>query len=373
MDAPVRRRLTSLGSCRGSSSKAVGRAPSIAVAAALLLFSAPALAEAEGELSGSLAPGVDTNPRRIVGEEPSPDFLLSLTGNARGRVSFGPRSVAAARYDLGLKKFLEQRGEDVAVQQLDLDVAARFGAWSLGANGAGKLRLSREGERDYGDLSGEGFVSLGLSRTASARAALGARWFSYPPDPDYGSLGPRASLGLRWALLRSLGLSFGLVGGLADFRGNARLESGETGGTRRRDRLLAGQLQLSFRGPVAIQGGYQWSGNWSNSMGESSQRHRISAALTAALPWSCFGSLHGAWQRIHYPDGLFLSKELLDMLLYDDEAQSSLAAKLARPLGRRVELEIKYALYWIELPPRGDEETLTYTRQMASVGAAFRW
>ena len=61
------------------------------------------------------------------------------------------------------------------------------------------------------------------------------------------------------------------------------------------------------------------------------------------------------------------------MLLYDDESQSSLAFKLARPVSERIDVELKYAVHWIELPPRGAEPALGFVRQTATLGAALRW
>lgn len=349
------------------------RASTIAALAALLAAAAPADAKMASAFSASLCPGVDTNPRRIVGEEAELDGFLAFTGNARARLGIAAGHQLSGRYDLGLKKFLEQSAEDVAVQQLDLDYAARLGRLAVGLDASGKLRLSRAGSRDYRDASGDAFVDWSASRRIALRLSAGARWFGYPPDDAYSSFGPRASLAVRLQPLRRLGVSAAVLGVLPDYRGSARLPSGELSEQPRRDRQLAAQLQVSFRGPLLAQASYLWSGAWSNSFGESTQRHRISAAVTARLPLSIFASAQAAWQFIHYVDGLFLSKELLDMLLYDDEAQSSLAIKLARPVSELVDLELKYAVYWIELPPRGDDPALGFVRQTATLGAALRW
>jgi hypothetical protein len=351
-------------------------ARSLAIAALVALASAVAPnadAKVEGGLSGSLSPGVDTNPRRVVGQSSEIDGFLAATGNAFGRLTLDGIHVLGARYDLGLKKFWTQDSEDLIVQQLDLDYLARLGALALGVDASGKLRLSRGGTRDYSDMSGEGFADWSLSRTLAARLTLGARYFDYPPDNAYSSFGPKAGLSVRVQPVRALGFAVGLIGARPVYEGMARNPDGELTDVGRCDRQLAAQLQASWRGPLVVQATYLWSGVWSNSFGESSQRHRIAAALTARLPGSIFASLHAAWQRIHYPDGLFLSKELLDLMLYDDESQSSVAVKLARPLSRAIDAELKYAVYWIELPNQGDEPSLSYLRQMAAVGISARW
>ncbi len=345
----------------------------IAALAAALLVPTAAHAKLQGAFSVSLAPGLDTNPSRIVGEDAGADPLLAATGSARGRLRLGAAHLLSARYDLGLKKFLTEANEDVAVQQLGLDYLTRLGPLAVGLDGSGKWRLSRGGSRDYRDAAGDAFVDWSLSRELAARLCAGVRWFSYPPDSSYSSFGPRVSLALRYQPLRRLGLSLAVSGVLPSYEGTARRPDGELSADPRRDRQLAAQVQATLRGSVLAQATYLWSGNWSNSFGESTQRHRLAAALTARLPLSLFASAQAAWQAIHYPDGLFLSKELIDMLLYDDEAQSSLALKLARPITEVFEIEAKYAVYWVALPAEGDDPSLDYVRQLATLGLSARW
>ncbi|MGI5862467.1 MAG: hypothetical protein ACOX6T_10485 [Myxococcales bacterium] len=343
------------------------------MAAALLLLPTAAHAKLRGAFSVSLGPGLDTNPGRIVGGDSRADPLLAATGSAHGRLRLGADHRLSARYDLGLKKFLSETDEDVAVQQLGLDYATRLGPLAVGFDGSGKLRLSRGGSRDYRDAAGDAFVEWSLSHALATRLSAGVRWFSYPPDSSYSSFGPRASLALRYQPWRKLGLSLAVSGTLPDYEGTARRPDGELSAEPRRDRQLAAQLQASFRGPVLAQASYLWSGTWSNSFGESTRRHRIAAALTARLPLSFFASAQVAWQAIHYPEGLFLSKELLDLLLYDDESQSSLSLKLARPITKVLEIEAKYAVYWVALPAKGEDPALDYVRQLATLGLAARW
>ena len=194
----------------------------------------------------------------------------------------------------------------------------------------------------------------------------------YPHEDDYGFLSGELSLWGTWQPHRRVLLTLGVRGVLPDYDGDARLADASLGDERRRDHLLSVRLQAAYRGPVAVQAGYLWVGNWSNSFGESFQRHRLFAAMTARLPWSIFVGLHLAWQSVHYPDGLFLSDDLIDLLLYDDESLSNSTLKLARPIGRHLEIELKYSLSYGELPRRDDDTSLSYLRQVATIGIVGR-
>ena len=145
---------------------------------------------------------------------------------------------------------------------------------------------------------------------------------------------------------------------------------------RRRDAQFGGQASYAYRGPVAVQGGYAYLRINSTSYGEASERHRLWAAASAKLPLRLYASLQAAWQFIRYPDGIFLSQ---DLLLLDDESQSSLGAKLAFAATEQLDVELRYATYWVALPLATDAQDpsskvpgTTWWRHTAFLGVTFR-
>ncbi len=324
-------------------------------------------------LNLALAPGVDTQPLRIMGENSQPDGFLSATASARARLSLGEGEALQLKYELGLKKFLREGSMDLAVQLLDVAWLRQWRGWLLGADASGKLRLSRGDNRDYFDGSAALFAELSPWQGVAARVLAGARKFFYPLDDRYTSSGPTVGLELRWSPTRRLTLSASGQGALAFFEGFARQTDGTDSDQPRRDQSLFGNLNLGYRGPVALQAGYQLLLVRSNSFGESSQRHRLLAAISGQLPLGIFAMLQAAYQFINYPDGIFINQ---DLLLLDDESQSSVVAKLALPVTRAIDLEVKYGLYWISLPPHSPDVAatlMTYLRQMGTFGLAARW
>lgn len=331
------------------------------------------LARVKGEASVTLNAGLDTNARRVIGETAVTDAFAGLAAKAKGDLFLGRRHLLHGRYDIGLKKFINLDAEDLMVQRLNLGYAAHIPAWTFEADANGKLRSSRNGLRDYLDLFGLVSARRQIGRKVAIKGELGLRQFSYPHEDDYGYWSTEIGLWGFWQIHRRINLALGVRGVLPNYEGDARAPDATYGTQARRDKLLSVRLQASYRGPVAVQAGYLWVGNWSNSFGESFQRHRVFAAMTARLPWSIFVGLHLAWQALHYPDGLFLSDDLIDLLLYDDESQSSSTLKLARPLSEHLEIELKYSLSWVALPRRDDDSSLSYFRQVATIGLVGRF
>ena len=359
------------------------RAPAIAaLAAACLCSPAPSLgASAQGSLTASVGPGVDTNPTRTVGTDAQPDEFIGFSASTKGRLVLGDGQLLQARYDVGLRKFLHERdsGEDMAAQQVELAWTLQRGRLLLGADGALKWRLSRGRARDYGDGAGELFADWSFSREVSARLSAGAHLFRYwptaGPQPDCGSscydwAGPQAVASLRWQPARQHVAVLSLFGALPYYRGWVRFDDGSyLPGWRRRDRQLGGQLSYGYKGPLAVQAGYTFARVDSTSFGEANERHRLWAAVSAKLPWRLFASAQAAWQFIRYPDGVFLSQSLL---LLDDESQSSVAVKLALAVTDEIDLEARYAAYWILLPSSGDSAATTWLRHTAYLGLTVR-
>ncbi|MBI5543001.1 MAG: hypothetical protein HY901_03885 [Deltaproteobacteria bacterium] len=358
----------------------MSRAPAIVALVAALALSPPAPAvTAHGSVTASVGSGFDSNPTRTVGTEASADGYLGLTASGQGRLTLGDSQQLSGRYDIGLRKYLQTAPEDLAVQQAELEWSMQVGRALLGADGSGKWRVARSGIRDYADAIAELFFDWAFAKELSARLAAGARGYVYPPDGDYSHAGPQAAVSARWQPSRRHLVTLRLFGALPYYRGKARLVEAteDLSGVGRRDRQMGAQLSYALRGPVALQVGYAFVRVDSNSYGEASERHRLWGAAGIKLPLRLFASVQAAWQLLRYPDGIFFSESLL---LLDDESQSSAGLKLAWAATERIDLEVRYAAYWIALPKVHDPSDSavevagsTWWRHTGHLAVTFRW
>ncbi|MFN7133345.1 MAG: hypothetical protein ACK4N5_14800 [Myxococcales bacterium] len=343
-----------------------------------VLLSGVAHAAPKWKLAGTLSsgPGIDTNPRRTLGEDvglfDGTDAFLYLTGNGRARLALDDHHALTARLELGSKKFLTALGEDVLALDGGVGYGYQIDRWLVGIETGGKVRRSRAGDRDYSDVLAEGFADYLFDDALSLRVTLGGRGFSFPDNPLQTSLGPQLGVSGRYQLSRRHGFSAGLGGAPRFYESTARLPDGSfDASTFRRDRQLWAQVGYGYRGAIGVQTGLSFMQQASNSFGESTERYRAFAALSTTLPFDVYAMVQGALQFIRYPDGIFLARELL---LQDDEAQSSLAAKLSWPFHERFDVEAKYGLYWVRLPNEAvNDPSLNYLRQTLNLGVAARW
>jgi hypothetical protein len=135
---------------------------------------------------------------------------------------------------------------------------------------------------------------------------------------------------------------------------------------RRKDGALSAGAGYTYRGAWAAGLTYTFQEVSSNSFGETVLRHRLSGSAGLRLPWSVMLLAQGTLGLTRYPDGIFLSPEII--LVEEDEGQNSLSLKLARPVSEHVDVELSYALYSTSLPRNG----LSYFRQVLGVGLTWR-
>jgi hypothetical protein len=95
-------------------------------------------------------------------------------------------------------------------------------------------------------------------------------------------------------------------------------------------------------------------------------RHRLSGSAGLRLPWSVTVLAQGALGLSRYPDGIYLSPDII--LVEEDEGQNSLSIKMARPMGEHLDVELSYGLYGTSLP----RNHLSYFRQVVGVGVTWR-
>ncbi len=262
---------------------------------------------------------------------PEADLALSLLGAAEGRVT-GERLQLVGRYELGGRKYLAlPDGGRAGAGRRRWRARRRWApSWAWAWRGAPRI----------------GGVAAGTTRTWAPSAFL-----EYAPDVRLalrraGGRAPlrvpaglpgelrRARVGLPGALpLQPPPLAERLRGvrarGATAWRpGPPRSGEGPPLG-RRKDGALSAGASYTYRGPVALGLTYTFQEISSNSFGETVLRHRLSGSAGLRLPWNVTLLAQGALGLSRYPDGIFLSPEII--LVEEDEGQNSLSLKLARP------------------------------------------
>lgn len=332
--------------------------------------SAPA-AEWDGALKATTRVLVDTNASRDFSDAATHnsrglDQAVSLLGSAEGRATF-ERSQLVGRYELGLRKYLGFSDEDTLVQAGALEGSLALGSeFGVGAEGHAKDR--RGGSRAYSDLGASAFVEYAPDVRLALRVRAGARRFVYRPDGTANFGGPEAGVLGRYRFNRRHSLSLFGDWGSRGYGTQARTAPGTTVPSpgRREDSALTAGASYSYRGPVALGLTYAYQESSSNSFGETVRRHQVTGNAGVRLPWSVTLLAQGTLGFSSYPDGIFLSPEII--LVEEDEGQNSLSVKLARPLTARVDAELSWGLWSTRLPRNG----LTYTRQVFGLGFTWR-
>lgn len=338
-----------------------------------LLVTSPLLAAA-AEFQGSgrvgLEAGVDTNPAREFGRSTLPDALATARAGGEGLVRFDRFQLSGA-YDLGARKFFRVVSQDTLVQAASADFAAAL-AKTFGLGLEGRIKDRRGGARSYSDLVGGPFLEYAPDARLNLRVRLMAHRFLYPEAFDYSFGAAELGVTARYRFNRRHSLLVFADGGQRDYAGIARLHPLlEADASRtlpgRSDSVFYVGASYSYRGPFALSGSYSFSDQTSNSFGEAQQRHRLGASFGYRLPWKVIALAQASVQLARYPDGVFLSPEII--LVEDEENLNSLTLKLSRPLSRRFDVEVRYGLYAITL----SRNALNYLRQLGSVGVTARF
>lgn len=321
-----------------------------------------------------LGPALDTNaPRDFVspGVGTQADLFLFGLGQLEGSVRVGERLRAQGSYDVSGRKFILLPREDTLVQaaQLEATVAfARFFAFGL----LGRARDRRGAERDYTDLQGGALLDFLPSAQVDVRVQVSAHRFWFYNRPEYGFLGPDGSLTARYRFERRHAVSLFGAYGPRRYDGDARARPLPEGtepppAVRRQDVTFGAGVGYTYRGPLHLSLSYAYFDQSSNSWGESLKRHRLSVTGGFSLPWRLTLLASVTWQPSVFPEGVFLSPELT--VLEEDENVSSLTVKVVRPLGKVVDLDLRYAGYLGFLP----SSAFTYLRHVVSLGVALNF
>jgi hypothetical protein len=300
---------------------------------------------------------------------------MSLIGSGAASAK-GNAGLAFGTYDVGLRKFLQYPSEDTLVQAANAEgLFYLYGPLNMGVDGYAKDR--RGGDRDYSDLLGAAFLEYSPDESLSMRLHVAGHRFIYWDNFAYSFAAPEVGVSGRYRFSRRHSAFFNADLGLRSY--NVVAEPDEV--APRKDTAVNVVIGYAYRGPFTLTVSYNYFEQDSNSFGESLQRHRAVATAAVRLPWKLFLLAEGAIQYTRYPDGIFLSA---DVLLSQDEERNTnaLSVKLVRPLDAHVDAEAHYGLYHNRLPPSGcpadvpscvpQPDGLTYWRQVAWVGLTWR-
>lgn len=330
----------------------------------LLAATSAGAVELRGDARLWTGQGYDSNVRRDFvspGSPTSQDAFAFGMATVQGLLGF-ERVRLWGSYDVAARVFLFQPGESMEVQNGQAEATVLLGRlFSAGLTGSARDR--RGAERDYTELIGQALVAFTPDDALDFRLLGGAHRFLYWQRFGYSHWGPELTLQARYRFNRRHSLSlFGTLN-LRTYNADASPPEGQPPtGNRRADSVMLAGVSWAYRGPFQLSVGYTFFDQTSNSFGESLQRHRLTLAGGVRLPWQVMllGTL--AVQFARYPDGIYMSPELL--VLEDQENSSSLTLKLVRPLWTHLDLDLRFALYFNLLPT----ENFVYLRAVGTVG-----
>ncbi len=341
-----------------------------ALLASLVLAGDAHAADVEGAVRVTGRVLADSNAPRDFsdGQTPGPgmDGALSLLASGEARIT-GERLQGVGRYEVGGRKYLRYTEEDVLVQSAAVEGSMAVGTL-LGVGVEGRAKDRRGGTREYSDLGTGAFLEYAPDVRLALRVRVGARRFVYRPNARVNFGGPEVGFLGRYRFNRRHALSvfgdYGSRGYGAQARPPPERAGTELG--RREDGALSAGAGYTYRGPVALGLTYAFQEVSSNSFGETVLRHRLSGSAGVRLPWRVTLLAQGTLGLSRYPDGIYLSPEII--LVEEDEGQNSLSLRLARPVSEHLDVELSYALYSTNLP----RNALSYSRQVAGVGLTWR-
>lgn len=331
----------------------------------------------KGDLRAWSGTGLDTNPRRdftSAGVFPTYDLFVPVVASGSATLLWEKAQLSGS-YDVAGRKFFLFPSEDTVIQSALLDGSFALGRYfGVGANF--RVRDRRGAERDYTDLGAEAYVEFIPDAKLDVKVRGGWHRFLYWNRFAASHWGSAfgASAAYRFNKRHSVFLHGDLEPQSFNAKACLRFEGPNIGQFScqsdppppvRQDTVLSVALGYTYRGPFQLMVQYAYLDSTSNSWGETFRRHRLSATLGVRLPLGFTLLSSGAVQFAQYPDGVFLSSDLV--VLEDDENANMLTVKLVHPLGPHVDIDFKYAVYFNRLV-RND---LTYLRMVGSLG--FSW
>lgn len=338
--------------------------PTLTLLAATLL-APPSFGEVSGEARASASTGIDTNARRDYDTSLNGlDVVGNLQVDLGGRLRTA-RTQTLLNYSAGARKFARLSTEDIFVQAAALDASALVTqSATFGLLGLAKDR--RGASRDYTDLQAFGVIEFFPDDRMEVRVRGGAHRFLYRPNIQFSFGAAEAGGTAMWRFdKRHAVFVFGEFGDRTYLMDADPPPGEQRSSSRRLDRVLGAGLGYEYRGPVRVRADYSFFEQNSNSFGQSSSRHRLSALFAARLFFKLNLVSQAALQITDFPDGILLSPEIV--LLEDEENSNSLSVKLVRALTDKLDAELRYAVYYYRLS--GND--LSYLRQVGWCGLSF--
>ncbi len=335
---------------------------------ALAALPAPAQPQFQANGRATLLTGADTNARRDYDPTLSGlDSATSLVLDGSARYGNGPFR-AFGDLSVGGRKFILLPSEDVLVTagSLELELTP-LQSLSFSLLGTGKDR--RGGERDYTDGTAQAWLTWMPDARLQVRARAGMHAFEYRPNPDYGFTALEGGATVSWRfdarhrLLGAVDMGQRRYPTVLRLPPNVEDPGGLPG---RSDGVLTASAGYEYRGPVRVRADYSYFEQRSNSFGETNLRHRLSAQVGVRLPWDVTAVATAALQLTRFPDGIYLSSDVL--LVQDEENANTVSLRFARPVSAHVDVELRYALFQYRLP----QNNLEYLRQVAFAGISAR-
>jgi hypothetical protein len=243
------------------------------------------------------------------------------------------------------------------------------------------------GARTFSNFGGDGLLVLKLAEDRTLSFAAGGRSFVYKPDHDFDWIGPTAAARLDLVLwqpsggTRTLALATTLSYEARAYNSHALANACAPGARPdptclaptdllRRDRYQRIGVELTWLGSSVIAVGYQLAIIDSNDFGQSLARHKVTASVTASLPWDLYFTAVGTLELDQYLDGLIVATDETQRNFenLDDENESSVQLRLARAVSSSWSIEARAAA-WRDLG--SNIMDTAYKRSLVYLGAIF--
>jgi hypothetical protein len=371
------------------------------IAAAVLVAAAPAHADDAWQVGAEGGAEWDSNVHRVeVPMDGSREPVAAALARAGARGA-GAGERGWGRWELGGQALVrttlgDDRSEDVGAVGVEARADRRLGERRarLGARASyyDVVALAAGGGPRAFALGGvDGLALLGSDSGARFALAAGVRDFRYKPDADFDWRGVAVGarfVGTVWergagdvdqpiAVLEVAAgyrLERRAFEGLAFTTGCAPDEPVEPRCfvptlLRRGDLHHVAGVEVTYTGDVVATAGYQVIGNDSSSYGQSLIRHRLTSAVTAALPAQVFATAAVAVQVDHYLDPLLLAADVASQTFtsIDEENRSAVSVRVSRGLGAGWAAEARWAFYADSL----SEDDLRFRRHLAYGGLTW--
>lgn len=360
------------------------------------------------ETEATLGVEYDSNATRLDSDnavgDPVHAGLLRGQGHLKLRYQPRPDLVLAGSYDLAGKVFFMEaaRGQDTLIHRLTGGLGLRLGD-SLAARLSGLYHegfqrspadatTAGAGLFDFRLLDGRLLLALAPARAVVGTLALGARRFTYKPDPalSFDAVLGALSVDIRHTLGKGkteseldVALSYTLSGRrfsdefehlcVSHIPGCEPPDDPDPGqvvtfphpSSTRRDLVHRLSVELTWVRGILLSGGYEYANSRSNSFGFGYQRHELRAKLVTPLFWKIYATLQIRARLMFYET----VSVVLDNPGFEEENRSHALLQLERELYKGLRLVLRYTLFVGDLT----SPEAANLRHLVFVGCAYRY